>query len=138
MEKKSVRESGSVKPRKWIVARAREDPFFVGKALVEYETVHDIDDRQLAGWLECNPLALARLALCRMPDNTEEDFQQQVRQISEFVPCNADRLVQLVREVAAFSALREGAHDTSTGLLLAARDRKGDNLPTKETLENKK
>ena len=124
MEIEFVNESDGTKSIKWIVDRARIDAFFIGKALAEYETVHDMDEQELASWLECNSAALIRLALCRMPDNMAGDFQQKVHQISEFVQCNADRLVQLMRETAVLSALREETQDTSGGFLLAARDLK--------------
>lgn len=119
-----MNESDGTKPIKRIVDRARVDSFFVGKALAEYETVHDMDEQELASWLECNSAALTRLALCRMPDNTAGGFQQKVHQISEFVQCSADRLVQLMRETAVLSALREETQDASGGFLLAARDLK--------------
>ena len=65
-------------------------------------------------------------------------FQQDVLQIAKFAPCNADRLIKLIREVAAFTALKGEAQEKSSGLLMAARDRKSDddNSAEKEEDEN--
>ena len=112
-----------------MVERARTDPFFIGWALTEYEAIHDMDDEELASWLECHFEALGRIALCRMPDDKRDGFQKTVQHISGFVSCNADKLIRLLREVTVFSALREESQNGASGLLLAARDRKTNDNP---------
>ena len=106
------------------VNRARKDTFFLGWALSVYQETHSIDDHQLAQWLECDLNALDRLALCRLPDDKSGKFQHDVKQIAKFGPCNADRLVQLLREVVSISSLRGEVLEDASGLLMAARDRK--------------
>jgi hypothetical protein len=82
-------------------------------------------DGPLAGVLECTPEALQRVALCRWPDDQGARFQEHVRQIASFASCNADRLVQILREVGALVSLGQGESGQATsGLLLAARDRR--------------
>lgn len=111
-----------------LVVRAAKDPFFLGWALREYRMAHGLNEKRLAEWLECDPKALNQLKLCRLPADEENRFQQKVQQIAEFVHCNADRLIQLMREVFAFSSLRKETKGTSR-FLMAARDRR---LPKKE------
>jgi hypothetical protein len=107
-----------------IVNRARKDTFFLGWALSIYQETHFIDAHQLAQWLECAPKALAKLALCRLPDDKSDKFQHDVKKIAKFGSCNADRLVQLLREVVSISSLRGEVIEDTSGLLMAARDRK--------------
>jgi hypothetical protein len=109
-----------------LVERARQDAFFVGRALAIYQKLHGMDDQQLAQWLECSKDDFTRLALCRLPDDKKDDYQQNVRKIAAFAPCNPDRLVQLLREVASWEALQKDSHELANGFLLAARDRKPD------------
>lgn len=106
------------------VERARKDPFFVGWTLAAYEKLHALEKRQVAEQLQCAPEALDRIALCRQPRGAEPAFQAQVRRIAAYGPCNADRLVQIVREVAALVALQEATADSGGNILLAARDRR--------------
>ena len=65
-------------------------------------------------------------ALCRLPDDKKDGFQQDVRKIAAFAACNPDRLVQVFREAASWEALQEGGEELSDGFLLAARDHKPD------------
>lgn len=112
----------------WITkftSKIRKDDYFLGKFIAEYEALNNMSDLQLAKYLECSLDALNRLALCRMPDDIENQFQQDVRRISEFAECNTDRLISLIREINALKALRgkQSTHADPT-LLLAARDRR--------------
>lgn len=109
-----------------LVERARQDAFFVGRALAVYQRLHDMDDPQLAQRLECSVPDLNRLVLCRLPDDKKDGYQQDVRKIAAFAPCNPDRLVQLLREVASWEALQEDSQELAGRFLLAARDRKPD------------
>ncbi len=117
--------SASSKALGKLVDRSRKDPFFLGWALAQYQAAHGLDDQQLTEWLECSSTALDRLALCRLPDDGKRQFREEVQRIAEFARCDADRLVSLLREVAAFSTLRGVAGDVA--LLIAARDRKPSN-----------
>jgi hypothetical protein len=117
-----------------LVDRCNRDPLFVGWALGSYATDHDLADDQVLLWLECQPDRRDRLALCRVPDPEGTAFASNVRRIAQFVDCNADRLVQLLREVGALGALREGNTSAAGGdLLMAARDRKDVKDPRKGT-----
>ena len=110
---------------KRMVLRASDDVFFMGRALAEYRALHGMDDQKLGQRLQCTHEALARLALCRRPDDREAKFQDDVKRIAAFAPCNADRLVQLLREVAALGSLRkQRGKPPLAGLLMAARDRR--------------
>ena len=104
--------------------QARKDRFFLGWALSLFQETHSVNGHQLAQRLECDQNALDRLALCRLPDDKGGKFQNDVKQIAKFGPCNADRLVQLLREVVSISSLRGEVIEDASGLLMAARDRK--------------
>jgi hypothetical protein len=104
--------------------RAREDGFFLGRTLSEYQEANSLDDGGLAAVLRCSPEGLSRLLLCRCPDDRAPAFAQQVQAIATFAACNADVLMQLLRQVLATRALR--TERPGGGLLLAARDRHDD------------
>ncbi len=122
-----------------LVRRARNDAFFLGKALADYESMNGMDEGQLAEKLQCTPEAFARLALCRRPDDQAAKFPEEVQRIATFASCNAERLVQLLREVAAVASLRkEGSEVSSQDLLMAARDRRSSGKPLERTPADKK
>ena len=107
-----------------LVERARQDAFFIGRALAVYQQLHGLDDQQLAQWLECSEADLNRLALCRLPDDKSDGVQRGVRKIAAFAACNPDRLVQVLREATAWDAFQGDSQDPAHGFLLAARDHK--------------
>jgi len=123
----------------WLARRASTDAFFLGNAFAEYQAMHGIDDRTLAKMLGCTIQAVARLALCRRPDDQAAKFREEVQRIATFASCNAERLVQLLREVAAVGSLREeGREASSQGLLMAARDRRRLGKPPERAPAEKK
>jgi len=124
---------------RWFARRACTDVFFLGKAFAEYQAMHGIDDRKLAKMLQCTIEAVARLALCRRPDDQAAKFRQEAQRIATFASCNAEQLVQLLREVAAVASLREeGSEASSQGLLMAARDRRSSGKPPERAPADKK
>ena len=112
----------------WDIVQSRvgSDPFFVGWVLKEYATASHIKDDDLADLLGCSKRALIRLFLCRLPNDSGPDFHSEIRRISEYTQCNADRLVMLIREVIATKKLGSHSEKDNSGLLLAARDRQKD------------
>lgn len=110
----------------WMLERARDDAFFLGKILSEYQEANSLDDPGLAAALRCTPQALSRLVLCRCPDDRAASFAQQVQAIATFAACSADALMLLLRHVAAMRALRAPSGKSTGGLLMAARDRHDD------------
>lgn len=105
-----------------VARRASTDPFFLGALLMDYQALDGIDEAELAQRLQCPATSLARLALCRSPDEESAAFAQDVRQIAAFCGCNADKLLEIIRDVSAMRALRR-AEGSPGGLLIAARDR---------------
>ena len=124
----------------WLARRTEGDSFFVSYALGQYKATHRVGDEQLMRVLACTREALDRLALCRLPDDRDPGFREQVQQIAAFVSCNADHLMRVLREVAAVASLSEQpAHRSMSGLLLAARDRKpGEDADRPDRLKTKK
>jgi hypothetical protein len=116
---------GSDTRLEWLARRTEGDPFFVSYALAQYKAMHRVGDEELMRVLACTRRDLDRLALCRLPDDRDPAFPEQVQQIATFVSCNANHLISVFREVAAVASLTEQpAHESMSGLLLAARDRK--------------
>jgi hypothetical protein len=113
----------------WLVQRASSDAFFLGSALAEYQAAHGIAARKLAKILQCTPKGVARLALCRWPRDHEARFREDLEHIAKFAGCDAERLVQVLREVDAIASLRGEGNEGSQGLLMAARDRRSHEIP---------
>ena len=105
-----------------MAARVSQDEFFLGNLLAEFKALHQMDDAQLAGFLECEIKDLDILSLCRRPTTGGERFPSDVRRIADFANCNADQLVRLMREVTSLRALRVSIAADNTSLLAAARD----------------
>ena len=124
--------SNKVKYLQKLVEKANTDRFFVGWSLAQYQAFHDLDEQGLAQFLECDPEHINRLSLCRQPDDQGGQLQDQVRRIAGFGACSPDRLVRLMREVAAFSALQEGTEERQGAMLMAARDREKEREVDKE------
>lgn len=107
-----------------LLNRVRDDSYFMGKMLSEYEVLHGMNDQQLALYLECKDDQLARLFLCSVPGEASQQFRKDVARIADFAGCDADKLISIMREIGSIAALRGGeSHDSSRGLLVAARDR---------------
>jgi len=119
------------------VSSARGTPFFMGHALAQYEKFHKIESDRLAEWLGCTPEAFAHLALCRKPNDTEDRFRNDVRRIAEYIDCEADKLVRLLREVSSISAFKEENPPEEGGFLMAARDRRDSKkIPSRGSSQN--
>ena len=138
MENPTVPEDSDL-PLSLLFHRTSTDTFFMGSALAEYRAMHGMSDRKLAETLGCTMGTLPRLALCRRPDDQAVRFREDVRRVATFVPCNAERLIELLREVAAVTALRqENGNASRRGVLMAARDRRRDATSADRTRRKKK
>ena len=123
----------------WLSRQVSTDVFFLGSAFAEYQAMHSINDERLAGMLACTGEAFIRLSLCRRPDDRDASFREDVRHIAKFASCNVDRLLQVLREVASVSSLREERNNASLrGILMAARDRQGNGQPPDDIAPSKK
>jgi len=89
---------GKVPDLRWLANRVSQNVWFLGSALEDYKVVHRFDNRKLAWMLGCKPDALIRLALCRRPDSESDGFLKAVIQIAEHVSCNANRLMEVLRD----------------------------------------
>ncbi len=113
----------------WAARRTDEDPFFLGYDLREYRKSAEVDDNDLATFLECSLNALAHLALCRRPDPSSSSFRSDVEKVSAHCKVNAQKLAVLLREVDAIRAMRTAPHTqpaqrtSHSPVLMAARDR---------------
>lgn len=110
--------------------RASNDIFFLGNIIAEFKALNKLSDLDISDFLKCTPDALKRLALCRLPDDGDERFRDDINRISGYVKCHADKLIALIRQVNTLRALRgESAKHATSSLLMAARDRR----PEKQT-----
>lgn len=106
--------------------RATRQPFFLGAALEDFCAHRGMGETALIRFLECPPECLPKLALCRRPNPDLSTFCSDVHRIANAFGLQADRLVQILREVDTLKALGQTAPETgqeeSKGVLLAARD----------------
>lgn len=105
---------------KWmerLAERASKDIFFLGNVIAEFRTHNKLSNSDLANYIECTPDALKRLALCRLPDDQEYRFSDDIRHIADHVKCNADKLIALIREVNTSRAFRGEYTENATSRL---------------------
>jgi hypothetical protein len=111
-------------PLKRLAEKVRCDSFFLGASLLSLQRARKWTDEDLASFLECDIVALDRLACCRAPRGNDPTFADEVRSISGVTGCCAERLASALREVEAVAALLGAGGASATNALLAARDRK--------------
>jgi hypothetical protein len=103
-------------------------------ALANHYQQDELDVLPMAESLGISTDLLIRLALCRRPDSTSEEFANQVREIADYTLTDEAQLARLLRQVDAlekFAQLEGAAPDVAfeprslpvTGVLAAARDR---------------
>lgn len=108
--------------------RAGRRHTFLASALEAYQAQQRMSRADLAAYLGCALEDLPKLALCRLPEPTAPRFRQDVERIAAYVPVDSSRLAQLLRQVAALTALQSTpqvqSSDHRPGFLLAARERR--------------
>lgn len=107
-------------------SRASRDPFFLAGDLEAFRIRRNMEDRDLARFLNCRSEVLPKLGLCRRPDPDSPTFSSDVDRVADAFRVQADRLVQLIRERDALDAIGRGPSAVkqvaAEGLLMAARD----------------
>jgi hypothetical protein len=112
---------------KTAVRKSQEHPWTLGHI---FETAHRLEGKspeELAAELGCSRETLDWLALCRRPD--EDRFAEHLRIITDrfhLEPLPLARLIRRVESLAAFTSGREEGETQQGSVLLAARDRSGD------------
>jgi hypothetical protein len=86
-----------------------------------YREREGMDDEQLAAFLECDPGALPRLALCRRPRQAP-DFRGDIEAIAAHTGADPSRLAKMVRAAEVHEALSAGGTAGGPSILMAARD----------------
>lgn len=110
-----------------LVVKTQEDPFFLGWAITQYAHLYNMKKNAIAAWLHCDVNSLDKLFLCRLPDGTSQRVRTQIQQICDYIGCDSDRLIAIIREVFAVHQLKEASLYDNEGFLMAARDRHSDN-----------
>jgi len=106
-----------------LVAKAQEDPFFLGWAINRYAHSYTMKRNDIAAFLQCDENSLDRLSLCRLPESTSPQFEKQIQQISNYIGCDSNRLIAMIREIFAVYKFKEASFYENEGFLMAARDR---------------
>jgi hypothetical protein len=101
-------------------ARAAQSPFFLAHDLAAYAGFHGLSQTGLAKALECSPLTLDVLSLCRSPYR-DDRFRAEVEAIGTRFEIDFRRLATLLRETDALTGF--AGLDNVDGWLAAARDR---------------
>src|SRR5262245_4276679 len=79
-----------------LLAQARTDPNALAFTLTAFQAQRGLSDESLANWLECSPQGLERLCLCQWPPPGEERVNEYSAQICRCIPCNGDRLREVL------------------------------------------
>jgi len=101
--------------------RAQRETWTLGWRLSHLAELEGASSRELATELNCDPVTVQWLFLCRSP--SRERFAQDVERIALRFSLDATRLAGLVRRADAITALAASDQGASEGILLAARDR---------------
>lgn len=112
-----------------LARKAKNQDGFLGVVLNAIAEANKSSFEEVASGIGCSSENIPRLALCKIPSGeAAEHFSADIRQISEYVGCDAGQLANLVREFQAINAMRcydpeDSHHDT---MLMAARDKKAE------------
>lgn len=120
--------ANSVNAIEVLARKAENQDGYFGAVLSVVAAANKSTVAEIASGIGCSYENASRLALCKIPrDESAGQFSDDVRQISQFVGCDAEKLANLVREFQAIAAMRcydpgDSPHET---MLMAARDKKG-------------
>ena len=103
-----------------MVSLASGDSFYLGWHLVRYAEMKGMSMSEVGMELGCLPEAVDSISLCRAP-RVEPHFREDIEAVADRFQARADKLARIVRYV------RVSSHN---GVLLAARDRGGENAPS--------
>lgn len=106
---------------KFAARRAQRETWTLGRNLSRLAELEGTSSSALAAELKCDPATMQWLFLCRSP--ASDRFAADVERIASRFSLDVHRLAGLIRRADAVTALAAAAHDTSEGILLAARDR---------------
>jgi hypothetical protein len=104
--------------------RAQRETWTLGRKLSRLAELENTSNYELAAELHCEAATVQWLFLCRSP--TGERFAEDVQQIASRFSLDVNRLAGLIRRADAVTTLAVSGHDSSEGILLAARDREND------------
>lgn len=118
-----------------LARRLQSDARFMSYVLAEYQKRENMTDEELVRELGTLPPMLVRLALCRRPAPSSEQFAEQVCEIADYTLTDETQLAGILRQVDMLEKLAERRSvlirleseeqlgHPLTGLLAAARDR---------------
>jgi hypothetical protein len=115
-----------------LARRVESDPFFLAFSLASYAQSEGLNDSALASRLGCDLDRLSRIRLCRRPREDPRQFREDIARVAAEFDVSQDVLAQAVRRADALTAFRR-AMSGGEGMLMAARDREGEDLPVPDT-----
>ncbi len=107
-----------------LASLATSRPSLMSSLMKLYREREGMDDEQLAAFLECDPGALPRLALCRRPRQAP-DFRGDIEAIAAHTGADPSRLARMVRAAEVQEALGGEGGAGGPSILMAARDHDG-------------
>jgi len=94
-----------IKYLKSLANRLRENPRFMAHTLSQYQKLKGLDDNALAVELGAIPEMVVRLALCQKPEQSNINYEEQIRELSDFTLIDEANLEQVM--VAVDRALED-------------------------------
>jgi hypothetical protein len=94
---------------------------FMSFVLNRYQEMEQISETELIAVLNCSLENFYRLALCKAPDATANDFVQRLEKISEYSQTPKEELNRIIKRVDTLSKLQMAEFQHS--VLMAARDK---------------
>ena len=102
-----------------MVSLVSRDSFYLGWHLVRYAEMKGMSMSEVGMELGCLPETVDSISLCRAP-RAEPQFRKDIEAVADRFQARADKLARIVRYVRVSSDM---------GILLAARDRGGEDAP---------
>ena len=97
--------------------------------MLQYMQDENLNDKQLAAFLETSETNIERLAMCKAPNSKSSDFIQKINDVGNFTDIDPFKLSVIVRKVESIHSLKNSVSDVS---LMAARKKEDDLNDTKE------
>lgn len=97
---------------------------YMSFVLYKYREIEDKSEQDLLNVLRCSFEDLYKLALCKVPNTTAEDFTDRLRNISEYSHSSLLELNKIIKRVDAI--IQISSTENNNAYLMAARDKKKD------------
>jgi hypothetical protein len=107
---------------KYATTRIEDNHEFMAYTLKKYREFEKISEAELLLVLDCSINSYYELALCNVPDISDQDFMPRLKVISEYANVDSGKLIPVIKHV---NTLLKFANSTGK-TLMAARDKEED------------